>query len=79
MLILHDNDTGKTATGSAEFVVDLELADEAEVSVPANKRKRRDVQESTKNGAAGECVKGVEVTEKGVDSEEAQVADHRES
>jgi hypothetical protein len=72
----NENDPGnKTATGSADFVVGLELAEEGvEVSV-----KRRDV----KNDAAGHCaqiMKGVEATERDVSiSEDAQVAAHRES
>jgi hypothetical protein len=66
---INENDSGsKIATGSAEFVVDLELADEVEVSVSAHKRKRR-----ANNDAA------VEATEKDVGVEDAQVTDHRES
>jgi hypothetical protein len=74
----------KTATDSAEFVVDLELADELEVSVSPHE-KRRGVTEnewSAKNDAAGKCLqimKGVDATEKDVCSVDAQVADHRES
>jgi hypothetical protein len=72
----NENGSGsKTATGSAEFVVDLQLADEVEVSPH---RKRR----SVKNDAAGQCaqiLKAPHATEKDVDSEDdAQVADHRE-
>jgi hypothetical protein len=75
----------KTATGSAEFVVDLEIADELEVSVsPHNRKRRGDVksERSGKNDAAGnsaQILKGVEATEKDVGSEDAQVAGHRES
>jgi hypothetical protein len=65
----YENSPGnKNATGSAEFVVDLELADEVEVSVSTNQRKRR-----AKNDVA------VENTERDVGSEDAQVTDHRES
>jgi hypothetical protein len=70
----------KTVTGSVAFAVDLELADEGEISV-APHRKRRGVvriERSAKNDAV--CLqirKGVEATEVG--SEGAQVADHRES
>jgi flagellar biosynthesis GTPase FlhF len=69
----HRNESGsgnKTATGSVEFVVDPELADEVEISVLPHSRKRGNV----KNDAA------VEATERDVSvSENAQVADHRES
>jgi hypothetical protein len=69
----------KNATGSAEFVVDLELAYEVEAVSPH--KKRRGVMKSKpsgKNDAAGQCLqilKGVDATEKDVGS----VADHRES
>jgi hypothetical protein len=78
----EDGPGNKTATGSAEFVVDLELADELEVSPH---RKRRGVTgngRSEKSDAAGKCaqiLKGVDATEKDVCSVDAQVADHRES
>jgi hypothetical protein len=73
---------GQTATGSVEAVVDLERADEVEVSPH---RKRRGVvrsKRSVKNDAAGKCaqtLKGVEATEKDVGSEDAQEEDHREA
>jgi hypothetical protein len=64
----NENGPGNnTATGLAEFVVDLELTDEVE-------------ERSGKNDAAGNCaqiLKGVEATEKDVGSEDAQVARHR--
>jgi hypothetical protein len=74
----------KTATGSAEFVVDLELADEFEVSVLPHKKRRGLIEKerSVKNDAAGKCaqiLKGVDATEKDVGSDDAQVAGHRES
>jgi hypothetical protein len=81
----NENGPGKNiATGSAEFAVDLELADELEVSVSPH-RKRRDVmksESSVKNDAAGNCaqsLEGVKATEKDVGSEDTQVAGHRES
>jgi hypothetical protein len=84
----HRNESGsgnKTATGSVEFVVDPELADEVEVSVLPHSRKRRSVLKSkrgAKNGAAEKCaqiLKGAYAIEHDVGSEDAQVADHRES
>jgi hypothetical protein len=76
------NDDGpgnKNTTGSAEFVVDLELAYEVETVSPH--KKRRGVMKSKasgKNDATGQCLlrKGVDTTEKDVGSE---AADHRES
>jgi hypothetical protein len=69
----NENGHGKnTATGSAEFVVDLELAPH---------KKRRGVR-SGKIDAAGDCaqiMKGVHATENDVCIRDAQVADHRES
>jgi hypothetical protein len=79
----NENGPGNnTATGSAEFVVDLELADKVEVS--PHRKRRGDVkcQRTAKNVAAGKCaqiLKGVVATEKDVGSEDAQRADHRES
>jgi hypothetical protein len=73
----------KYAAGSAEFVFDLELADEMEVISPP--KKRRDSvksKRSAKSDAAGSCaqiLEGVHVTERDVGSEDAQVTDHRES
>jgi hypothetical protein len=72
----------KNATGSAEFVVELELADEVEVS-PYRKR-RSDVKSyrSVEDDAAGKCaqiLKEGNAIEKDVGSEDAHVADHRES
>jgi hypothetical protein len=73
----NENEAGNTsATGSADFVVDLEFADEVEVSVSAHRRKRRDVVENEQSGKSKE---GVEATENGVGNEYAQVAAHRES
>jgi hypothetical protein len=71
-----------TATGTGEFVVDLELADEVEVSVPPKKKRRcaRRSKRSEKNDAAGNCVeslKGVHAIENDVDSENVQVAEHQ--
>jgi hypothetical protein len=66
-----ENGTGdKTVTGSAEFVFDLELADEGEVISPHEKRR-----------ATGDCaqnLKGSHATEKDVGGEDAQVTDRRE-
>jgi hypothetical protein len=65
--------TDKNAPGSAEFVVDLELVDEVEVS-PAHNKQRRGVLKSelcVKNYAAGKCAQ--------IDSDGAHVADHPES
>jgi hypothetical protein len=73
----------KTATVAAEFVVDLELADEVEAVSPH--KKRRVVVRSKaggKNDAGGNCaqvLEGIHATEKDVGSEFTQVADHRES
>jgi hypothetical protein len=67
----------KTAAGSAELIVDLELANEEAVSPH---RKRRDVarsEQSGKNDAAGKCARILK--DKDVDSEDEQVADHRQS
>jgi hypothetical protein len=75
----NENDPGnKTAAGPADFVVDLELADEVEVPVSAHKkRKRRTV---VKNDAAGKYAQIPKaVSEEGVGSEDSQVAAHRES
>jgi hypothetical protein len=70
----------KTVRGSAEFVVDPELANEVEVSVSPHKKRR--VVQSQQSIAAGDCaqlIKEVHATEKDVGSKDAQVADHRES
>jgi hypothetical protein len=82
----NENDpNNKPATGSVDFVVDLELADKVEVSVSPHKRKRRHAvnnKQSAKNGTVGKyarILKGVEATEEDVGIEDAQVADHRES
>jgi hypothetical protein len=82
----NDNDPGdKPATGSADFVVNPELAGGEEVSVTANRRKRRDVmsnKESAKNDTVGkyaQILTGVEATEQDVGIEGNQVVDHRES
>jgi hypothetical protein len=75
----YENGHGnKNATGSAEFVVDLELADEAEVSVSPHIRKRRGVVKSGRSveiDGVGKCVKilkGVPAPEKDVDSEDSE-------
>jgi hypothetical protein len=63
----------KNATGSAEFVVDLELA---EVEVSPHK-KRRGAVRSGKNEAARNCL---EATKKEINtSKDAERVDHRES
>jgi hypothetical protein len=79
----NENGPGnKTATGWAEFVFDLELADEVEVV--SLHRKRRSImksERSAKNDAAGknaQTLKGVHATEKDIGSEDAQVVDHDE-
>jgi hypothetical protein len=65
----------KTATGSIDFVVNLERADEVEVST---QKKRRGVvrsKPSAKNDTAGNCaqiLKRVEATEKEVGSEDSE-------
>jgi hypothetical protein len=67
----------KTASSSAEFVIDLELADEVEVSVSPH-RKRHGVIQSERSGKSdtgGECaqiVKGVQATQKDVGSEDSE-------
>jgi transposase-like protein len=60
----------KKVTGSAEFVVDLELADEVEASPH---KKRRVV------GKRAQALEGVEATERDAGSEDAQATDHSES
>jgi hypothetical protein len=78
----NKNDPRNTAAaGSADFVVDLELADEVEVPVSAHKRrKRRTVVKNDAVGKYAQIPKGVHATERDVSiSEDAQVADHRES
>jgi hypothetical protein len=81
----NENGPGnKTTIGSAEFIVDLELADEVEVSVLPHKKRRGAVRSKRigKNDAARTCaqiLKGAEATERDVGSEDAQVTDHRES
>jgi hypothetical protein len=67
-----------TAAGSAELIVELELADEMEVVSPH--KKRRGVarsQRSGKNDAAGKCAHMMK--DKDVDSGDKQAADHRQS
>jgi hypothetical protein len=71
----------KNATGSAEFCVDLELADEVEESPHKKRRGVVSSISSSNNDAAGKCaqiVKGVEATEQDVGSEDTQVQDHNE-
>jgi hypothetical protein len=65
----------KTATGSAEFIDDLELANEVQV-MPHRKRRGVDVrsERSGKNAVAGsyaQILEGVEVTEQDVGSEDS--------
>jgi hypothetical protein len=80
----NDNGAGnKTATGWAEFVFDLELADEVEVGVTmhVNRRSVMKSEHSAKNDPAGNCAhipKGVYATEKDLASEDAQATDHLE-
>jgi hypothetical protein len=75
----YENGAGNnTATGSAKFVVDLELAEEVMEVSPD--KKRRGV--SVRRDAAEKCAQipqGVHATEKGIGSKDAQVADHHES
>jgi hypothetical protein len=62
----------KTATGSAEFVIDLELADEVEVQPH---RKRRGVMRSEQNDAVRKCaqiLEGLHATEQDADSEDSE-------
>jgi hypothetical protein len=84
----HRNENGlgnKTATsGWAKFVFDLELADEMEVGVSLQNKRRSLMKSdrSAKNDAAGkiaQTLKEIHATEKEVDSEDAQVVDHDES
>ncbi len=80
-----DNGPGNnTATGWAEFVFDLELADEVEVGVSLHMKRRivTKSERSAKNDAAGkiaQTLKEIHTTEKGVGSEDAQAVDHDES
>jgi hypothetical protein len=82
-----DGPVDTTATSTETFIVDLELEDEVEVSVPPKKNRRgaRRSKRSEKNDAAESCVeslKGVHATENDVDSEDVedvQVVDHCES
>jgi hypothetical protein len=64
---------GKTATGSAEFAADLELADEVEAASPHQKRRV--------TGNCAHILKGVHDTEKDIGGEDTQVhvEDRRES
>jgi hypothetical protein len=69
---VHNN-----ATGSAEFVFDLELADEVEILVSPQKKRRGDVRRkaSIENDAAEESaqiLKGVESIEQDADSEDSE-------
>jgi hypothetical protein len=72
----NNGPVNKTAKGSAEFVVDLELANDAEIS---HHKKRRVVVRrisSAKNDAAGNCalmLKGVEATEQDFDGEDSEL------
>jgi hypothetical protein len=81
----NENGPGsKTATGWAEFVFDLELADEVEVGYSVH-RKRRSImksERSAKNDAArkiAQTLNEIHTTENGIGSEDAQVMDHNES
>jgi hypothetical protein len=81
----HENGPGNnTTTGWAEFVFDLELADEVEVGISPH-RKRRSITKSernAKNDAAGkiaQTLKVVQANENNVGSEDVQVVDHYES
>jgi hypothetical protein len=72
----------KTSAGSTEFVVDLELADEVEVSTSKKRRGVVRSDPSVRNDASGLCLqvlKGVHAHEQEVANEDAQVASHRES
>jgi hypothetical protein len=65
----------KTAAGSAEFIVDLQPANEVEVSGSPHK-KRRGKDDAARLSA--QIPKGVEATGKDVGSEGNQAVDHRE-
>jgi hypothetical protein len=77
---LRNKEESKTATGSAGFVDDLELADEDKVDAsPRKKRCRGAVKSkpSVNNDAAGNCaqiLKGLRATEEYVDSEDSEEA-----
>jgi hypothetical protein len=68
----NDGPGGKTATCSAESIIDLEIVDRVEVVSPNKKRRKR----SLKNGAAGKCARTLKDV---VGSEDIQAADHHES
>jgi hypothetical protein len=71
----------KNATGSAEFCVDLKLADEVEESPQKKRRGAVSSIPSSKNDAEGKCAQillGVEATEQDVGSEDTQVPYHSE-
>jgi hypothetical protein len=72
----------KNAKDSAKFVVDLELANDAEISPHRKQRVVVISISSVKNDAAGNCaimLKGVKATEREAGSVDAQVTDHSES
>jgi hypothetical protein len=66
---IEDDPGNKTATGSAESVVDMELADQVEVSPHRKRRGDMKDEPSAKNDVAGKCgqvLEGVHTTEKDV-------------
>jgi hypothetical protein len=71
----HSGPEKKTATDSAELIIDLELTDDVEVS-PHRKRRAVEIRErSAKNDAAGkslQILKGVHATEQDVDGEDSE-------
>jgi hypothetical protein len=85
-MIAHpENGPGqKTAAGWAEFVFDLELAEEEKAGISLHKKRRRIMksERSVKNDAArkkAQTLKEIHTTDEDVGSEDAQVVDHDES
>jgi hypothetical protein len=71
----ENGSVNKTATISSEFIVNLEPADEVEVSPPKKRRSVVRSEPSVKNDAAGLCMqnlKGVHAPETDVDSEDSE-------
>jgi hypothetical protein len=74
----------KTVTGSTDFAIGLELADEVKAVSPHNRKRRGvvKVERSGKNDAAGECaliLKGDHAIKEDAGSEDGEIAEHHES